>query len=72
MGKSGLSYDALRLRMKRWLIAGLDDSQWEDPDMKRQEYVAMGGQHLVEFANGLSEEECDRIAYGPDGLRPGR
>ena len=62
IGQSGLSYEELRLRMKRWLIAGLDDEQWVDPEQKRTEHVAMGGRALRDFAAGLSEEECDRIA----------
>ena len=61
MGKSGLSYDILRLRMKRWLIAGLDDGDW-DVDAKRAAHVGMGGLFLCEFEHGLSEEDCDRIA----------
>ena len=60
-GKSGLSYDALRLRIKRWLIAGLDDQDW-DEDAKRSKHVSMGGKFLREFEDGLSEEDCDRIA----------
>ena len=60
-GQSGLSYACLRLRMKRWLIAGLDDQDW-DEDAKRLKHVSMGGVFLREFADGLSEEDCDRIA----------
>jgi len=60
-GRSGLSYACLRLRMKRWLIAGLDDEDW-DEDAKRLKHVSMGGVFLREFADGLSEEDCDRIA----------
>ena len=60
-GKSGLSYDTLKLRIKRWLIAGLDDEDW-DEDAKRAVHVAMGGIFLREFEHGLSEEDCDRIA----------
>ena len=60
-GLSGLSYACLRLRMKRWLIAGLDDEDW-DADAKRLKHVSMGGVFLREFADGLSEEDCDRIA----------
>jgi hypothetical protein len=60
-GKSGLSYDALRLRIKRWLIAGLDDQDW-DADAKRSKHVSMGGKFLRDFEDGLSEEDCDRIA----------
>ena len=47
--------------MKRWLIAGLDDQDW-DEDAKRLMHVSMGGKFLCEFADGLSEEDCDRIA----------
>ena len=61
IGKSRLSYETLRLRMKRWLIAGLDDDEWEE-DNKRGKHVAMGGKYLHEFSEGLSEEACDRIA----------
>ena len=60
-GQSGLSYDTLKLRIKRWLIAGLDDEDW-DEDAKRAVHVAMGGIFLREFEHGLSEEDCDRIA----------
>ena len=60
-GKSGLSYDILRLRIKRWLVAGLDDAEWP-LDAMRSEHVGMGGVYLCEFEEGLSEEDCDRIA----------
>ena len=63
MGQSGLSYDTMRLRCKRWLVAGLDDADW-DPDHQRATHVGMGGRYLKEFANGLSEQECDQIAQG--------
>ena len=53
----------MRLRTKRWLIAGLDDEDW-DEDTKRSRHTGMGGPHLREFAEGLSEAECDRIAAG--------
>ena len=56
--KSGVSDDVLRLRMKRWLIAGLDSDDWEEGS-KQSHHVGMGGR---EFADGLSEEQCDRIA----------
>ena len=61
IGKSGLSLATLKLRMKRWLIAGLDDSDW-DADTMRMHHIGIGGTHMCELANGLSEEECDRIA----------
>ena len=60
---SGLSCSDLMLRLKRWLIAGLDDTDWEE-DCKRTKHVSMGGRHMREFAEGFSEEVCDRIACG--------
>ena len=67
IGDSGLSFQALRLRMKRWLVAGLDDDGW-DPDKRRTEHVGMGGRFLCEFAEGLSEEDCDNIGgHAPPG-----
>ena len=51
------------LRLKRWLIAGLDDEDWETDDL-RAEHIAMDGRHTQDFADGLSEAECDRIANG--------
>ena len=61
MGRSGISYETMRLRMKRWLVAGLDDANW-DPDRKRATHVGMGGIYMKHFEFGLSEEECDAIA----------
>ena len=61
IGKSGLSYKTLKLRMKRWLIAGLDDAEWEEGN-RRGKHVAMGGTYLCEFSEGPSEVACDRIA----------
>ena len=61
IGESGLSLETLRLRMKRWLLAGIDDSDW-DADALRTTHVNMGGIYLSDFAEGLSEEACDRIA----------
>ena len=63
IGLSGLSKADLLLRLKRWLICGLDDADWggEDP---RAEHISMGGRHMEDFADGLSEAECDRIAQG--------
>ena len=60
-GKSGLTTRDLILRLKRWLIAGLDDSHW-DEEGRRSMHVSLGGRFLHEFADGLSEEDCDRIA----------
>ena len=63
IGDSGLSRADLMLRLKRWLIAGLDDASWEGED-PRAEHISMGGRHMEDFADGLSEAECDRIAQG--------
>ena len=62
VGDSGLSYDEPRIRVKRWLVAGLDDDGW--PDEKRAEHVGMGRKFLQDFAVGLREVELDRIANG--------
>ena len=62
-GDSGLTRADLMLRLKRWLIAGLDDEDWETDD-PRAEHIAMGGRHMQDFDDGLSEAECDRIAHG--------
>ena len=62
-GKSGLSTRDLTLRLKRWLIAGLDDSHW-DEEGQRSFHVNQGGRFMHDFAAGLSEEDCDRIANG--------
>ena len=63
VGSSGLSKEELMLRLKRWLIAGLDDDGWEEED-KRDKHVSMGGRFMRDFAEGFSEEMCDRIANG--------
>ena len=63
IGLSGLTFETLRLRMKRWLIAGLDDDDWEE-DAKRTRHRDMDGIYMADFADGLSEEACDRIAGG--------
>ena len=60
-GKSGLTTRDLILRLKRWLIAGLDDSHW-DEEGRRSTHVSQGGRFMHDFAGGLSEEDCDRIA----------
>ena len=61
IGRSGLTTRDLMLRLKRWLIAGLDDSDWEG-DRRRSMHVSLGGKFLQDFAEGLSEEACDMIA----------
>ncbi len=59
--KSGLRARDLILRLERWLIAGLEDSDL-DEEGRRSMHVSLGGRFLHEFAEGLSEEDCDRIA----------
>ena len=49
------------LRLKRWLIAGLDDSDWEG-DRRRTMHVSLGGEFLQDLADGLSQEACDMTA----------
>ena len=61
IGVSGLSPDVLRLQMKRWLVAGIDDENWES-GKKQSTHVSMGGRYLSEFAEGLTEAQCDHIA----------
>ena len=64
IGRSGLTYEQLRLRCKRWLLAGLDDDHWEDVEAMRDHHVGLGGTHLRDFTTGFSEERCDEIARG--------
>jgi hypothetical protein len=51
-----LSAATLQLRLKRWLVAGLD---MEETDNARSHHVKMGGQHMAHFATGSSEAELD-------------
>ena len=67
IGRSGLSARDLTLRLKRWLIAGLDDSHW-DEEGQRSFHVNQGGRFMHDFAAGLSEEDCDKIANGEAAL----
>ena len=46
------------LRLKRWLVAGLSDSDWPATD-SRQYHVSMGGLRLHEFKNGLTSAQLD-------------
>ena len=49
--------------MKRWIIAGIDDGDW-DLSVGAATHIGLGRQYLADFADGLSEEDCDRIANG--------
>lgn len=48
------------LRLKRWLLAGLSDDDWPAHRL-RSHHVSMGGKHLEDFSEGLSEEEMDLV-----------
>ena len=61
LGKSSLTPRDLMLRLKRWLIAGLDDSHG-DAEGRRSKHMSMCELFLHKFAEGLSEEACDGIA----------
>lgn len=63
IGDSGLICAVLMHRLKLWLVAGLDDAEW-DTDDPRAEHISMGGRHMQDFADGQSEAECDRLAHG--------
>ena len=60
---SGLTCADLMLRLKRWLVEGLDDADWDTED-PRAEHISMGGRRMQDVGDGLSEAECDRIAHG--------
>ncbi|CAE7226167.1 unnamed protein product [Symbiodinium sp. CCMP2592] len=55
----GLPHDVCRLRLKRWLVAGLDDEDW--PEKKREFHISMGNILLRDFSQGKTSEELDRI-----------
>ena len=58
-GQGCLPKETLVLRLKRWLVAGLEDDAWDGP--KRATHVGMGGTGLADFATGLSSDELDNI-----------
>ena len=60
IGTSGLDVATLTLRLKRWLVAGLDDEHWDE--RKQAKHVSMGGQFCKEFEHGLGPDALDRIA----------
>ena len=77
--RSGLTTRDLMLRLKRWLIAGLDDSHW-DEEGRRSMHVSLGGRFLHDFcrrvvSRGLRQDSKQRGATGvmiACGLWPGR
>lgn len=54
---SGLDHSTCLLRLKRWLLAGLDEEF--SAQNARSDHVAMGGAGLKDFAEGKTEEEMD-------------
>eukprot|EP00435_Cladocopium_sp_Y103_P068784 s554_g32.t1 len=57
MGNRGLTDEQCQLRLKRWLVQGLDDADW-GPN-KRESHVSMGGVQMCQFAEGLSSADLD-------------
>ena len=65
-GKSGIGREEMIRRLKRWLVAGLDDAEW-DAESHRVKHVGMGGVYLRDFAEGLSGEQLNDIIRRFDG-----
>ena len=59
MTKTGLSDAECQLRLKRWLVEGLNDSDWGAH--KRASHVSLGGVQLSQFDSGLDEASLDRM-----------
>ena len=58
---SGLGNSQCILRLKRWLIAGVDDGGFP-PHRQRSHHVSLGGRGLQDFSEGMDEPELDRRA----------
>ena len=58
LGMCGNSHEECILRLKRWLLAGLEDHTWPKQRL-RSHHVQMGGKGMVDFAHGLTESELD-------------
>ena len=58
VARTSLTDAEARLRLKCWLVAGLDDKEWLENN-KRNCHLSMGGPLLGHSANGLSEAELD-------------
>lgn len=57
-----LSEDECKLRLKRWLVAGLNTAGWGDN--QRECHVSLGGVQLSQFSVGLSHAELDeRVSH---------
>ena len=57
MSQGDLTEEACILRLKRWLVAGLQDREWSNK--KREHHVSMGGVQLRDFAEGMTSQELD-------------
>jgi hypothetical protein len=55
-----LSLDDLRLRMKRWLAAGLEDATCPLGE-ERSHHLRLGGRSLAGLAEGMAEHELDKL-----------
>ena len=58
-----LSEEDCRLRLKRWLLAGLNDQHWPE-DQGRSMHLSLGGLRLVGFSSGDPEPVLDRQVVG--------
>ena len=58
------------LRLKRWLVAGLQGEDRLSVNLQRSDHVKLGGRRLQDFAEGLSEQQCDDVVsrYSQLGL----
>ena len=59
-GTTGCTSPQLILRLKRWLVEGIDDVGWDIHSM-RTKHVGLGGPGMRDFADGLPEEALDGI-----------
>lgn len=56
---SELSEEDCRVRLKRWLLAGLQDSDWPEGE-SRSMHLSLGGLRLIYFSAGEPEAALDR------------
>ena len=62
-GISDMSRGEAKRRLKRWFVAGLDDTDWPS-EQKRLSHSKIGGFQLRQFSDdkgGPSEEELNRL-----------
>ena len=66
LGKSPMSHEEAKLRLKRWYVAGLNET-W-DPQTARSSHIRFGGRGLIKLgstAEGwctISEEDLNEMA----------